>query len=280
MIYCVILLFRMEVRFMYIRNIAFNHSHDSDFFIDRPNGSGDNLFLLLKSPGIFNFGNGDVISQGNSFVLYTEGFPQTYRVLGSHFTNDWLHFKFEDEDKVWFDKLNIPTNCLTTLDFGTSLSLLINNISYEFYTESSFKMEYEDAFLRMFFLTIARRLQANPINNKQLNNLAIIRNKIYSTPYEDWCIENFAHQLTMSRSNFQHLYKKHFGVTPIEDVINSRIQLAKVLLQGTSTSVYQISHLCGYKCETHFMRQFKKLTGITPSSYRKRNQFPQHHKSE
>lgn len=259
---------------MFLRNIAFNHSHDSDFFINRPEGSGDNLFLLLKSPGIFNFGNDDIISQGNAFVIYTEGFPQNYRVLGSRFTNDWFHFKFEHDDKVWFDKLNIPTNQLIPINFGMSLSVLINNLSYEYYSESPLKTEYEDTFLRLFFLTISKRQQAPQIhvNNKQLNNLSIIRAKIYSTPYEDWSIENFAHQLTMSRSNFQHLYKKHFGVTPIEDVINSRIQLAKVLLDGSNTPVHQISTLCGYTCESHFMRQFKKITGMTPSSYRnKRN---------
>lgn len=259
---------------MYICNIAFNHSHDSDFFINRPEGSGDNLFVLLKSPGIFNFGNGDIVSQGNAFVLYTEGYPQTYRVLGSRFTNDWFHFKFEDGDMEWFDNLNIPTNQLVYLDMCMSLSVLINNLSYEFYSNTPYKEEYENTFLRLFFLTIAKRQQTTKlsINHEHKNNLSTIRSKIYSAPYVDWSIENFAHQLTMSRSNFQHLYKKYFGVTPIEDVINSRIQLAKVMLQCSNTPVHQISIICGYTCESHFMRQFKRVTGMTPSDFRYQNQ--------
>lgn len=259
---------------MYICNIAFNHSHDADFFINRPEGTDDNLFVLLKSPGIFNFGDGDIVSKGNAFVLYTKGYPQNYRVLESRFTNDWFHFKFEPGDKEWFDNLNIPTNQLVPLDFSMSLSVLINNLSYEFYSNTPFKIEYEDTFLRLFFLTIAKRQQASQpsINHEHKNNLSILRSKIYSTPYEDWSVEKLAHQLTMSKSNFQHLYKKYFGVTPIEDVINSRIQLAKVMLQGSNTPVHQISILCGYTSESHFMRQFKRVTGMTPSDFRYQNQ--------
>ena len=34
---------------MEIRNAGYNHCHDTDFIIDRPKGSGDNLLLLLKT---------------------------------------------------------------------------------------------------------------------------------------------------------------------------------------------------------------------------------------
>jgi AraC family transcriptional regulator of arabinose operon len=52
------------------------------------------------------------------------------------------------------------------------------------------------------------------------------------------------------------------------DVINSRIEHAKYLLTTTDISVKQIAQLCGYNNENHFMRQFKEITGITPTKFR------------
>ena len=45
---------------MKIVNAGFNHTHDSDFNIDRPDGSGDNLLILLRSDAVFNIDGRDV----------------------------------------------------------------------------------------------------------------------------------------------------------------------------------------------------------------------------
>lgn len=72
----------------------------------------------------------------------------------------------------------------------------------------------------------------------------------------------------MSRSSFQHLYKELFGISAITDVILSRIDHAKYLLSTTDIPIKKISEMCGYNNDIHFMRQFKKVTEITPTKYR------------
>ena len=101
--------------------------------------------------------------------------------------------------------------------------------------------------------------------------LLTIRNKIYSKPYEPRNIESSAHEVRMSPSNFQHLYKKAFGISFINDIIQSRIEYAKLHLTQTNITVKSISELCGYNNITHFFRQFKEVTGMTPIEYRKNN---------
>lgn len=255
---------------MYLRNIGFNHCHDSDFFIDRPKGSEDNLFIILKTPAIFQFSDIDTVCRGNAFVLYTEGTPQRYRVFDSQFKNDWIHFKLEDNDMEWFNKLNIPTNQIVYINDIHSLSILINSLSYEAYNNDEITHEYINLSLKLFFIKLAKQLKpVEPaLTDNHWTNLSIVRSKIYQYPYREWNIEGLAHELTMSRSNFQHLYKACFGISPINDVINSRILLAKAMLQDTTTSIHEIAELCGYRHETHFMRQFKKITAMTPTDYR------------
>ena len=63
---------------MIINNIGYNHCHDSDFYIDRQNGSGDNLLLLVKNETIFFFFLEDYDVPENSFFMYQKGRPPYY----------------------------------------------------------------------------------------------------------------------------------------------------------------------------------------------------------
>lgn len=52
---------------MKITYIGHNHTHDMDFEIQRPHGSGDYLALLLKSHGLFLLNNQPVVLPPNTF---------------------------------------------------------------------------------------------------------------------------------------------------------------------------------------------------------------------
>ena len=54
------------------------------------------------------------------------------------------------------------------------------------------------------------------------------------------------------------------------DVISGKIEKAKEILTETGCTVSQVAAMCGYENEEHFMRQFKKIVGVTPTGYRKR----------
>ena len=85
-----------------------------------------------------------------------------------------------------------------------------------------------------------------------------------------WNVNTMAACANMSRSYFQHLYHDTFGVSCITDVINGKIEKAKKLLGETDSTVSRIASMCGYENEEHFMRQFKKTVGVTPSAFRKK----------
>jgi AraC-like DNA-binding protein len=55
---------------MTVNNVGYNHCHDADFYIDRPDGSGDYLLMLLKTDTIFNIDGKDMIVPVNSVFIY------------------------------------------------------------------------------------------------------------------------------------------------------------------------------------------------------------------
>lgn len=255
---------------MIIHNIGYNHSHDADFQIHRPDGSGDYLFLILKTPACFSLRGKDQHTEASSFILYRKGTPQHYSACGSFFSNDWLHFDMTGEELISFQEYDIPFDTVIPLGNINDLSLFIKNISYERYSSNPYKERTAKLYLELLFMKLSEKLHAHPdeIISTYYERMALIRSQIYNMPYYDWNIQDMAHQLAISKSYFQHMYKQIFHTGAMDDVIKSRIHHAKYLLSTTALSVKEISSLCGYKNETHFMRQFKSCEGMTPSEYR------------
>lgn len=65
-----------------------------------------------------------------------------------------------------------------------------------------------------------------------------------------------------------NVFKKHSGLTISEYVLQLRIQRAKVLLNKSNKNVMQIAQEVGFHDSYYFSRQFKKITGFTPSQFR------------
>jgi AraC-like DNA-binding protein len=80
-----------------------------------------------------------------------------------------------------------------------------------------------------------------------------------------------AAECNISEVYFRKLFVKHFGVSPKQFIIDTRIQKAKQMLSEGVLSASAVSERCGFSNPYHFCRLFKKHTGITPSQYRKEN---------
>ena len=142
----------------------------------------------------------------------------------------------------------------------------------EKYSVNPYKKEILELYFNLIMIKLAERLSL-PLpqgNNPHYENICALRAKIYNIPNFGWTVENMAHSMILSESYFQHLYKQIFGISPLGDVICARIDRAQYLLSSTDYKLNRIAAECGYKSDIHFMRQFKKEIGITPSEYRKR----------
>jgi len=74
----------------------------------------------------------------------------------------------------------------------------------------------------------------------------------------------------MSESHFTRLFRAAFGTTPIDWLRRERISQAKRRLAETSDAIKEIAAQVGYADHYFFSKDFKHLTGIPPSEYRRR----------
>ena len=259
---------------MIINNVGYDHKHDADFIIERPNGFGDCLFLLLKTDSIFTIGGEDTLVPKNSIFIYPLGMPQYYRAVPmSTFENDWIHFLFEEDEEERFLKRRIPYATPITMDSIEFFSFCIKMIAEENSGKHLYSKETIRHYFDIMFNKIAEYLHENESmdSSSQYEMMLTIRNKIYSSPEVPRSIDWVAHETSMSRSSFQHLYKKYFGVTFIQDLLNSRISFAKMLLVTTDLPIGDISAKSGFRNYEHFARIFRRECGMSAIDYRNSN---------
>lgn len=259
---------------MIINNVGYNHCHDADFLIERPEGSGDELLLLLKTDAVFTIDGNDIRAYKNSVFYYPKDRPQFYRCLPQRtFDNDWIHFELTPEERSAMLLDMIPAETPIPMDINF-LSFCIKSIAYEHYSDHLYKDQSIHSFMTLMFTKIAENVIQPDGNHsgKQYEMLSTIRSKIYAEPYIHRNIDYASHEVNLSRSAFQHAYKALFGVSFIQDLINSRTEYAKMLLTSTDLTSEEISQQCGYRSYVHFARQFKGQTGMSPQEYRKSKQ--------
>jgi AraC-like DNA-binding protein len=80
-----------------------------------------------------------------------------------------------------------------------------------------------------------------------------------------------ASQCYISEEYFRKLFKKAYGISPKQYVIDLRIHMAKQLLSEGYIKINEIAKQCGFSNPYHFSRLFKEKTSETPSAYMKRN---------
>ena len=87
-------------------------------------------------------------------------------------------------------------------------------------------------------------------------------------PSRNFTLGKMAQSVNLSAPYFCYLFKTITGVPPAKDLKSLRMQQAAVLLTTTFLSVKEIVRRVGLTDESHFVRDFKRVYGVTPSEYR------------
>ena len=80
-------------------------------------------------------------------------------------------------------------------------------------------------------------------------------------------IEKICHDNLIGRSQLQKIFQRKTGLGIIEYFSRMKIDTAKQLIRSEQMNFTQISEKLGYASIHYFSRQFKKVTGMTPSEY-------------
>lgn len=83
-----------------------------------------------------------------------------------------------------------------------------------------------------------------------------------------WTVPDMARLAALSPSQFHRIFKQRFGVSPVSWLRHERINRASRLLADRSLGVSEVGRRCGYPDPYHFSRDFRRLTGLSPTRFR------------
>lgn len=81
-------------------------------------------------------------------------------------------------------------------------------------------------------------------------------------------IEEIASMLGMSRGQCTRIFSQVYGLSPRQYVSKLVLNEAKQLLVTTTLTMEEISERLGFQSASHFSRQFRRWTGVSPTTFR------------
>jgi AraC-like DNA-binding protein len=87
-------------------------------------------------------------------------------------------------------------------------------------------------------------------------------------------LEEVAAVTGLSRFRVAHLVKECTGKTILQHIKRLRIQKARICLEETSKDFADIAYELGFADQSHFIRHFREVIGVTPARYRRASKSP------
>ena len=88
--------------------------------------------------------------------------------------------------------------------------------------------------------------------------------------YEPISIEAAARQVGLGVRHFHRRFKRATGENPVNYLQRLRVERAKEMLERTPESVGEITFRVGYEDANSFRKLFRRYTGLSPSTYRRK----------
>ena len=107
-----------------------------------------------------------------------------------------------------------------------------------------------------------KELSSKPVNDV----IRILENAIYG----NLTIESLCSKTSYSRAYLFRAFKQKTGKTIMEYYLNLKVERAKQLLRENELSVKEIAEILCFNEANYFTKTFKRITGMTPSAYKKR----------
>lgn len=213
----------------------------------------DNV-LLLVFDGVLRFSEDGVEKEvrAGEYYVQRKNVYQAGEIASDEPKYFYVHF-----DAEWSDsEENFPQKGKFNL---TELSELMKKLDAVAHGDST------HAERQYLFLKLILMLKEKPLTSRTASRLSdyIEENLDKISSLSDIC-ETFHY----SKNYIIRLFKKEFGLSPIQYINDAKIKRAMYLLETTSRPVKEITEECGYSDYPYFYKRFVRKTGSSPLRWR------------
>ena len=107
------------------------------------------------------------------------------------------------------------------------------------------------------------------------DRLRAIRLRVHQKLAEPWTLARMADLAYLRESQFSALYRDLFGRSPIDDLLQTRLDLARYYLTQVDLPVAAVGELVGFADPAYFSRIFRRHVGCSPRDFRAHGRTPE-----
>jgi len=149
---------------------------------------------------------------------------------------------------------------------------LFQNVYNEFVNQEIGYYARINQLIDELFILIARQLTRQNSSRRDFPQTFMkLEQSLRENLSHQWTVEEMAALVGLGITAFSEKVKNYTGFSPLNYLINIRISEAIKLLKRKEVHVTDIALDVGFYSSQHFATTFKKLTGYTPSDFRKKN---------
>ena len=270
---------RCELLAMENQEILPLHTHDFDELVFILGGSGvhradDDEYLIIRGDvfvlrgnhkhGYANTNNLHLVN-----VLYQRDYFESLKKEFSDlpgFQALFVHEPLYRKKHKFKSKLHLNSQQLE------KLSRLINYMNVEQQDEWAGTGVLQERIFELIIINVCKFY--SEVSSPQPKALLRISSAIdYMEQNFDKPISNalLSNKAEMTIRSFRHSFKKITGLAPIDYLIRLRIEkAAEMMSENNRTRVTDAAFNCGFDNSAYFTRKFKKIIGMTPMSYLKK----------
>lgn len=244
-------------------------SEAAGFSINRPAGIDSYTLLHFFGPVRLRVGDGAcVTTHPDACILFAPHTPQWF-MSDLPLLHDWMHL--DASAQALLKRYSVPLDTIFYPPDSAFITSAVCEIELELGGSRPHRAELTQASAEMLLIRISRacgdRSGSCTLSPQLHAQLYRLRTLVLAQLDQAWTVEHMAAMLHMSPSHFHSVYRSYFDVSPMNDLIQARIDAAKSALTGSDISVARLAERLGYASVTHFSRQFRQRTGVSPRTY-------------
>ena len=258
---------------LYITDIGF-YPRAKFHYRDRSGGIDQNILIYVREgEGIINVQNTRYRMRSGDCYIIPANAPHIYRAeLDDPWSIYWIHFKGAKAG-LFAQKVQTPVNIPEPDDPGKAEQVrlfqeIIANLSMGYSYEN---LEYSNICLWQLLASFTHLKSFRTFSRTNVNDPVQIAIKFMKSNIDkDISLKMLADHTGYSVSHFSRIFSDSTHASPIDYLIQLKIQHACQLLDFSRLNIAEIAQRTGYADPYYFSRIFKKIMGISPLKYRTR----------
>lgn len=230
------------------------------------------LFFVTKGNGVIQINNEKIPVEKNNLILINPNIPHT-ELENRESAWEYIAVGIEGVQFCYQEKGDPYDYSIHTLRPDSSeLVLYLHTLVKEIKNKRPDFESACQALLELVLISIARSTKQDFLSapkQKTTKECKLVEQFINENYAQDITLETLSSLVHINKYYLVHAFKNYKGLSPINYLIQKRVEEARYLLESTNYPVTKIAEITGFSSQSYFSQTFKRLTGTSPNAYRK-----------